>query len=273
MRHLGVETNRVIFKTHGPEMFFFPSIFLTTKTEACGVLPSGPWGTFVASRGRLSGADLVWNCKLQILGRDCEGGWGGRVVIVGWLLGIVGLTTKSCWFCRWLGEKPHLVSRISMRNGSHFDHLVGANPPNWWYLKLWWYPWNEGNDTLRVSGRKIPQLFTSSPGRLWDKLLGDCGINMDKLVMKPEVWSINSKDKNSLFFKAFSQKNPPLNSSYRRSRTCCRNATFRQQGTPGNVPRWGILKLRMWVEMVPVRNGCVILTKQNMWGGNHIIWV
>ena len=95
MRHLGVETNRVIFKTHGPEMFFFPSIFLTTKTEACGVLPSGPWGTFVASRGRLSGADLVWNCKLQILGRDCEGGWGGRVVIVGWLLGIVGLTTKK----------------------------------------------------------------------------------------------------------------------------------------------------------------------------------
>lgn len=91
MRHLGVETNRVIFFDAWPEMFF-PFYFLTTKTEACGVLSSGAWGTSVASRGRLSGAASL---KLWSMGRDFEGGWGGRVVIVGWLLGIVVLTNKK----------------------------------------------------------------------------------------------------------------------------------------------------------------------------------
>lgn len=135
---------------------------------------------------------LVWNC----------GAWGGILRGGGgagwWLLvdcwGLWFWPIKSCWFFRWLLKKPHLVSRISMRNGSHFDHPVGANLPNWWYLKLRWYPCSSGNDTLRVSGRNSSCSLHLFTWELWNKLLGDCGINMDKLVMKPEVWSINSKE-------------------------------------------------------------------------------
>ena len=242
---------------------------MARKTEACGVLPSGAWGTFVASRGRLSGADFVWNWNCKFWGGILRGGGGA-----GWWLlvdcwGLWFWQQEAADFSGDSWKNPHRVSRISMRNGSHFDHPVGANLPNWWYLKLRWYPCSSGNDTLRVSGRKIPQLFTSSPGRLWD-------INSwelwDKLVMKPEVWSINSKELlifqglNRLIFtpqlvlQAIKDLLPERNvSAGRNSWQRPKVGDIEAEDVSRNAAMWGMV-VSFWHVAKHV-------------GGNHIIWV